>query len=88
MTIPKKFQIFDEHVELSDKDAERLSVYLSGWMSLHAFLLQGVNDADIRRLVIIEIMGMRRLSILDRLMSRLNTNQRKKIQTKLKIALQ
>ncbi len=87
MTIPKKFQIFDQPVELSDKDAERLKSYLSGWMSLHAFLLQGVNDADIRRLMILEIMGMRRLSILDRLMSRLNTNQRKKFQIKLGAAL-
>jgi hypothetical protein len=87
MTIPKKFQLFDEPVELSDKDAERLSCYLSGWMSLHAFLLQGINDADIRRLVVIELMGMRRRSILDRLLSRLTTNSRKKVQTKLEAAL-
>jgi hypothetical protein len=87
MTIPKKFQLFSEHVELSDKDAERLGSYLSGWMSLHAFLLQGVNDADIRRLVVIELMGMRRRSILDRLLSRINTNSRKKVQIKLEAAL-
>ena len=87
MTIPKKFQLFNEPVYLSDKDAERLAPYLSGWMSLHAFLLQGVNNLDMNRLVVLELMGMRRRSILDRLLSRLNSNSRKKVMIRLNAAL-
>jgi hypothetical protein len=87
MTIPKKFQIFDKPVELSDKDAARLSSHLSGWMKLHTFFLEGVNEPDLQRLLVIEMMGMRRRSILDRLLSRIGSSTRDRIQAKVSAAI-
>lgn len=80
MKIPTKYQVFDEEVEISDKDRQRLSVHLVGWNRLNEiFLLGSINESDLRRLVVMEIMGSRRMSIVNRLLGRLQKIQRKQI---------
>lgn len=80
MKIPLKYQVFDEDVEISDKDHQRLSVHLAGWNRLNEiFLLGSINESDLRRLVIMEIMGSRRPSMINRLLGRLQKLQRKQI---------
>jgi len=80
MKIPQKYQVFDEPVEISDKDKQRLSVHLVGWNRLNEiFLLGSINEPDLRRLVIMEIMSSRRMSIVSRLLGRLQKIQRKRI---------
>lgn len=80
MKIPQKYQVFDEPVEISDKDKQRLSMHLVGWNRLNEiFLLGSINEPDLRRLVIMEIMGSRRMSIVSRLLGRLQKIQRKRI---------
>lgn len=80
MKIPQKYQIFDEPVEISDKDKQRLAVHLIGWNRLNEiFLLGGINEPDLRRLVVMEVMGSRRMSIINRLLGRLQKIQRKRI---------
>lgn len=77
MNIPSKYQVFDgDPVELSDKDSERLSPYLSGWVQLNKLFLAGVNEPDVKRLIILEMMGGRRSALIDRLVMRLGRLQR------------
>lgn len=68
--IPYKYQIFASAVVIDSKDAERLGVYLSGFMHLASILPQ-VNEPDLRRLVVLELMGKQRKKLLDRLLMRL-----------------
>lgn len=68
--IPGKYQLFASPVVIDSKDAERLGVYLSGFMRLMAILPQ-VNEPDLRRLVVLELMGKQRKKLLDRLLMRL-----------------
>jgi hypothetical protein len=76
MRIPSRFQIFENEVLLTDKDAERLQVHLSNWRRLHEILLLGVNVEDLRRLVILELIGNGRRFILTRLLGRIAKLQR------------
>ena len=72
MKIPTKYQIFDDSVEIQDKDVERLSSCIGGWNRLHElFLLGSVNEPDLKRLVVMELMGKQRHSLIVRLMGRL-----------------
>lgn len=77
MKIPLRYQIFPSKVVIYDKDKERLSPHLSGWEHLHEMLLLGVNEKDLERLVVLELMGRRRLGILARLLSSLAKVRRK-----------
>src|SRR5687768_13367629 len=88
LEIPTKLQIFhDTDVVLSDKDAERLAPYLGHWRSL-AEIMYVSNAEDLRRLLILELMGKRREMMIDRMISRLGTVQqdvwRQRIGVKLK----
>ena len=79
MKIASKYQVFQEPVDVSDKDAQRLKIHLSGWNRLNEILLLGINEPDLRRLVVLELMGHRRMTILDRLLGRLAKLERKRI---------
>lgn len=84
MRIPQKYQVFDEPVEVSDKDQERLSVHLVGWNRLNEILLLGsLNEPDLKRLVIIELAGSRRLDIVNRLLGRIAKLERKRINSRI-----
>ena len=84
MTIPKKFQIFDTKVNLPDKDAERLTPYLSGWPVLSKWFYSArVNEPDLQRLIVMELMGSRRHVILMRLAARLGSLSRWKVKAKI-----
>jgi hypothetical protein len=82
MHIPQKFQdLFHDTVPVTipDKDVERLSPYLSGWPVLHAFFMKGVSEIDLKRLIIIELMGERRESMIYRLAARLGRVQHERL---------
>ena len=82
MKIPPKFQIFDLPVVLDGKDEDRLSPYLVSWTRLSALLVD-INEPDLQRLVILELLGKQRRKILDRILMRLGKVQRKKIEKRI-----
>ena len=75
MRVPRKYQIFEQPVVLSYKDAERLGYHLGNWTRLNEVMLLGVNLPDLRRLVVMELMGAGRRSILRRLLGRIAKEQ-------------
>ena len=79
MSIPRRYQIFDREVVITDKDVERLRVHLCNWQQLHEILLLGVNAEDLRRLVILELAGHDRETIISRLLGRLAKVERREI---------
>jgi len=79
MTISTRHQIFDRPVNVSDKDVERLQVHLCNWQKLHEIMLLGVNEEDLRRLVIMELASHDRERIISRLLGRLAKVQRQSI---------
>lgn len=70
MNVPAKLQIFDRPVSLGSKDEERLSPFLVGWEHLHP-VLGSLNEPDLQRLIILELMGKQRRKIVQRLLFRL-----------------
>lgn len=82
MKIPTKFQVFDTPVVVDSKDEQRLSPYLTGWMTL-APLLADMNEPDLMRLVTLELLGKQRRKIIDRLLMRLGRVQRKRIEERI-----
>lgn len=80
MNIPPRFQIFDHTVILTDKDALRLSPHLAYWDKLHRLLALGVNEPDLQRLIVLELMGFKRKLILTRLLMRLGKVKRREIE--------
>ena len=71
MKIATKYQIFDLPVEITDNDAKRLTPHLSGWNQLNEMFLLGVSEQDLRRLVVLEVMKGQRITIINRLLSRI-----------------
>ena len=85
MKVPKKFQIFDLPVKLSQSDADRLSPYLSGWPVLAKwFYSPKVNEPDLQKLIVLELLGQARLSILERLASRLGSLSRWRVKDRIR----
>lgn len=78
MKIPEKLQVFDTHVTLLDWDARRLEPWLSSAPKLVA-LLQDVNEPDLMRLVILELMDRKRYDVIHRLLARLGRVTRNRI---------
>lgn len=76
--IPLKYQIFDSPVEILEKDAASLKPHLTGWNKLNEIFLVGLNAHDLRRMVVLELMGGQRRSILSRLLGRLAKLERQK----------
>jgi hypothetical protein len=87
MRVPRKYQIFEQPVVLSYKDAERLGYHLGNWTRLNEVMLLGVNLPDLRRLVVMELMGAGRRSILRRLLGRIAKEQRRDRWAKIERAL-
>ena len=79
MKLAQKYQVFDDPVDVESKDLDRLKSHLTGWNKLNEILLLGINEPDLRRLVIMELMGSRRMTIVNRLLGRLATLQRERI---------
>ena len=82
MNIPAQYQVFDKPVSLIDKDSVRLKVYLISWDRLAERLIEGINEPDVERLIVLELMGKRRTKLLDRLLMRLGRLQRRRIAEK------
>jgi hypothetical protein len=72
--IPQRFQLFiDGPVVVSDKDAERLAPYLGGWLTLNEFFIaESPTEEDLKRLVVMELMGDRREYLINKLLARLS----------------
>lgn len=83
MTIHRRYQIFDREVVITDKDVERLRIHLCNWQRLHEILLLGVNAEDLRRLVILELAGHDRESIISRLLGRLAKVERREMKKRM-----
>lgn len=83
MTIHRRYQIFDREVVITDKDVERLRIHLCNWQKLHEILLLGVNAEDLRRLVILELAGHDRESIISRLLGRLAKVERREMKRRM-----
>ena len=88
MRIPSRYQIFENEVELTDKDVQRLRVHLSNWGRLNEILLLGVNIPDLRRLVVLELMNNGRLFIITRLLGRIAKIQRQENMQRVRRALE
>ena len=73
MKIPPKYQVFAEQVFISDKDEDRLQPHLSSWRALHLLMATGVNEPDLHRMIVLELVGAQRKHILQRLIGRLST---------------
>lgn len=86
MKIPAKYQVFDGLVVIDSKDEQRLSVHLSGYVPLMK-ALAGVNEPDLKRLVIMELNGKQRWKLIDRLLMRLGRVQRKRFEQKIRQCL-
>jgi hypothetical protein len=76
--IPLKYQIFDSPVEILEKDAASLKPHLTGWNKLNEIFLVGLNAPDLRRMVVLELMGSQRRVIIARLLGRLAKLERQK----------
>ena len=85
--IPLKYQIFDSPVEILEKDAARLKSHLTGWNKLNEIFLLGLNEPDLRRMAVLELMGSQRRAILTRLLGRLAKMQRQKYAARIEKAL-
>ena len=83
MSIHRRYQIFDREVVITDKDVERLRIHLCNWQRLHEILLLGVNAEDLRRLVILELAGHDRESIISRLLGRLAKVERREMKKRM-----
>ena len=83
MKIPFKYQVFDRVIAMSEKDAERLQSYLTGWNKLVAALISGVNKPDVQRLIVLELMGKCRPAILNKLLTRLGKIERETIERRM-----
>lgn len=87
MTIPDRYQVFEKPVQLDSKDCGRLGSFLSGWKRLAPLLALGVNEPDLKTLILLELVGKQRRVILDRLLMRLGRVQRRVLQKKVNQAL-
>ena len=84
MNIPRRCQIFDYLIKVSDKEYARLRPCLTGWNKLNTLFTGGITEADLLRLVVIELMHQHRKVILSRLLGRLSKVQRAKNNRKIK----
>ena len=87
MTIPERLQIFETRVVLTDKDAERLKAHLGNWEKLAGLLTVGVNELDVQRLIVLELMGKGREKLLERLLMRFGRLYRNRITAAVKSCL-
>ena len=88
MNLPRKYQVFPGvEVGMCSKDEERLSFYLSNWVRLSNLFVKGVNVPDLRRLLVLELMGKKRRFILDRIIGRISTLQKAELHERVDHAL-
>lgn len=88
MTIPRQFQVFAEPVTVTTYDQRRLNPHRASWHHLNGlFLLQALTEKDLRKLVVMELMGEQRKLIIDRLLMRLGRLERREIERKISLCL-
>lgn len=83
MKIPIKYQIFERVVAMGDVSAQALQESMTGWNRINEVLLLGVREDDLRRMVILELMGPKRTSIINRLLGRLSKFERARLKQKI-----
>ena len=74
----------DYLIKVSDKEYARLRPCLTGWNKLNTLFTGGITEADLLRLVVIELMHQHRKVILSRLLGRLSKVQRAKYNRKIR----
>ena len=83
MKIPIKYQIFERVIAMGDVSAQALKETMTGWNRINEILLLGVSEDDLRRMVILELMGPKRTSIINRLLGRLSKFERARLKQKI-----
>jgi len=83
MKIPIKYQIFERVIAMGDVSAQALQETMTGWNRINEILLLGVREDDLRRMVILELMGPKRTSIINRLLGRLSKFERARLKQKI-----
>lgn len=81
MRIPIKYQIFPVPVEISPSRKKVLEAALSSWSDLFDFLHGStIRVTDLRRLVILELMGKKRYFMLTRILQRMAREERNRLE--------
>jgi hypothetical protein len=83
MKIPLKYQVFERIVPMGDTTAQTLQDSMTGWNRLNELFLLGVSEDDLKRMVILELMGPKRASIINRLLGRLTKLERIRIKQRI-----
>ena len=83
MKIPIKYQIFERIVAMGDVSAQALQNSMAGWNRINELFLLGVREDDLRRMVILELMGPKRTTILNRLLGRLGKLERARLKQRI-----
>lgn len=78
MILPSRLQLFTTKVILSDKDAARLTPFLASSRSLVP-VIADMNEPDLQRLIVLELLNGRRWVIVSRLLGRLGAMQREEL---------
>lgn len=87
MTIPKCFQIFANDVRLTETDIERLKPIISSWSATTNDIIGAAPESDLEKLIIIELMTLKRSHILERVVNRLCTYRRNDLRAKVEALL-
>ena len=66
---------FLDKLVVTHRDEVRLGMINGNWMKIHANL-PGLSEAEVAKLIVLEINGRRSLTVLDRLMTRFNALRR------------
>lgn len=74
-------------VTVTKRDLNRLGPSLSNWPKLNELLILGVSNADLKKLILVELNGKKRLSILDRLCARLKKQELRNLRDLIKECL-
>lgn len=83
-------QLFTRQPKITLADKKRLSPHLSTAAKLNEiFILGAITDPDdIKRLIVLELKDRKRVSILDKLVSRLKTSETRILRNKLIVLCQ
>lgn len=83
MNILQKYQVFEHPVVISDADEKRLTPVLSNFNKLYAELIKGLPDADLEKMLILELMGKARPMLINRIRKRITRQERERIDAKI-----
>lgn len=74
MARKKDVPLYLQNIAVTADDNARLSAYLSNWLRTHRYLMNLAPDAheEVGKLLVLELLGKKRLAMVDRLSSKYN----------------